>query len=213
MKRREDVITACYEGADAIGFIIGATHKTEDEISVEHAKSLLKCVPPFITPVMVTHFTSPESVISLIEILKITAVQIQGDMSPEEIVKIKSRLPYVTVIKAVHVVDKASIDTAKQYSKVADAILLDSKTSERIGGTGLTHDWSISAEIVKAVDVPVILAGGLNPDNVREAIRVVNPYGVDVNTGTKGVNGFKDPEKIRAFIQNAKGINNRSYTH
>ncbi|MDW7998591.1 MAG: phosphoribosylanthranilate isomerase, partial [Thermodesulfovibrio sp.] len=101
---------------------------------------------------------------------------------------------------------------AKTYEKVADMLILDTKTKDRIGGTGLTHDWNISAMIVKEVNIPVILAGGLNPDNVAQAIEIVKPYGVDCNTGTKGANGYKSPEKIRAFIQNAKGANNRSYS-
>jgi phosphoribosylanthranilate isomerase len=82
-----------------------------------------------------------------------------------------------------------------------DAFLLDSINinTGQVGGTGQTHDWTISREIARRVRRPVILAGGLNPENVAEAIRLVAPFGVDVNSGTKGADGFKDAEKMRAF--------------
>ncbi|MEM3554064.1 MAG: phosphoribosylanthranilate isomerase [Candidatus Bathyarchaeia archaeon] len=213
MKRREDVVTACYEGADAVGFIVGAVYRTNDEVSVAEVEQLKRWVPSFVTPVLVTHFTTPEAIVAIAEEVRIKTLQLHGDVSPEGIIRVRRKLPDCTIIKAVHVVDERAVEVAKEYSKVADIILLDSRTTDRIGGTGVVHDWSISARIVRELDIPVILAGGLTPDNVASAIRVVKPYGVDVNTGTKGANGYKDPEKIRAFIRNARGINHRCYTH
>ncbi|MEM3554061.1 MAG: phosphoribosylanthranilate isomerase, partial [Candidatus Bathyarchaeia archaeon] len=202
-----------YEGADAVGFIVGAVYRTNDEVSVAEVEQLKRWVPSFVTPVLVTHFTTPEAIVSIAEEVRIKTLQLHGDVSPESIIRVRRKLPDCTIIKAVHVVDERAVEVAKEYSKVADIILLDSRTTDRIGGTGVVHDWNISARIVRELDIPVILAGGLTPDNVAEAIRVVKPYGVDVNTGTKGANGYKDPEKIRAFIRNAKGINHRCYTH
>ncbi|MEM3423739.1 MAG: phosphoribosylanthranilate isomerase, partial [Nitrososphaeria archaeon] len=86
-----------------------------------------------------------------------------------------------------------------------------SRTPDRLGGTGLTHDWEISAEIVKTVKIPVILAGGLTPDNVKKAIKKVKPFGVDVNTGVKDSNGYKDPEKVKLFVKVAKNANTFGY--
>lgn len=213
MKSKEDVITACYEGADAVGFIVGTTHKTEDAVSVAEVKNLKRWVAPFVTPVLVTHFTFPEAIVALALELQIKTLQLQGDILPEDIIAIRKKIPEAIIIKAIHVTNHSAIKQAEQYSCVADVLLLDSKTSDRIGGTGLTHDWNISAEIVKRVNIPVILAGGLTPENVVDAIKKVNPYGVDVNTGTKGSNGYKDPEKVRAFIRNAKSIVNRCYAY
>ncbi len=204
-------MVASYEGADAVGFIIGVTHETEDALSVEDVNRLVKYVPPFVTPVLVTHFTSPDAIAALAVATKIRTLQLQGGILPEDIARIRKKIWNVTIIKAIHVVSERSINIAKQYSEVADMILLDSVTEDRLGGTGITHDWSISARIVREVNIPVILAGGLTPDNVEEAIRVVNPYGVDVNTGVKGKNGSKDPEKVRSFIQNVKALNYKNY--
>ncbi len=211
MKRKEDIITACYEGADALGFIIGAVYKTPDEISITELEKLIEYIPPLVAPVIVTHLVNPLSIISIAQKTHVRTFQLQGDVSPDDIKDIKKKLPYLTIIKAIHVTDEHSIHIAKQYEKVADILLLDSRTDDRIGGTGLTHDWSISRKIVKSVSVPVFLAGGLTPENVKQAIQIVQPYGVDVNTGTKNSNGFKDPEKVRLFIKNAKGINNRCF--
>ena len=77
--------------------------------------------------------------------------------------------------------------------------------TDQVGGTGQTHDWSISRQIVEQLPIPVILAGGLTPDNVNDAIRHVKPFGVDVNSGTKGADGYKDHARLRRFIESAKG--------
>lgn len=92
--------------------------------------------------------------------------------------------------------------------KYADYYLLDSfnlKTNQ-VGGTGLTHDWNKSGELIKQLDKPTFLAGGLNPDNVKIAIETARPYGVDVNSGCKNEHGKKDKEKVRQFVVNAKNI-------
>lgn len=211
LKSKEDVITACYEGADAVGFIVGTTHETTDEIDIECAIELSKYVPTFITPVLVTHFTNPASVAALCIATRINTVQLQGDISPVEIIQLRNKLSGITIVKAIHVTELSAIKLAKKYERVVDMILLDSRTPDRLGGTGMPHDWSISAQIVREVDLPVMLAGGLDPQNVADAIRIVNPYGVDVNTGVKGENGSKSSQKVRAFIQNVKSFNRRGY--
>ncbi|HJJ64238.1 MAG TPA: phosphoribosylanthranilate isomerase, partial [Methanocorpusculum sp.] len=87
----------------------------------------------------------------------------------------------------------------------ADAILLDSRTADRLGGTGITHDWSISAKIVSAVSKPVILAGGLKPENLFEAMSVVKPYAVDVHSGVKQ-DGVRDFLRTEEFVRTAHGF-------
>lgn len=86
-----------------------------------------------------------------------------------------------------------------------EAIIVDSRTRDRIGGTGMTHDWSISSEIRKNLRKPLILAGGLKPENLGEAILKVRPFGVDVNSGVEDREGRKDMEKVRDFVRIAMG--------
>jgi phosphoribosylanthranilate isomerase len=113
-------------------------------------------------------------------------------------------VPYAKVIKAVHVMDSDSDELAVQAAPWVDGILLDTKTETRIGGTGITHDWTISARIVRHVTKPVILAGGLNPENVNAAVTTVVPYGIDVNSGVENADGSKSSEKIQAFVRLAR---------
>jgi phosphoribosylanthranilate isomerase len=95
-----------------------------------------------------------------------------------------------------------AIEMAKLFEPYAHAILLDSRTADRLGGTGITHDWDISARLVKSISIPVILAGGLTPGNVYEAVCKVKPYAVDVNSGVEDIKGYKNFSKVqlRAFI-------------
>jgi phosphoribosylanthranilate isomerase len=108
------------------------------------------------------------------------------------------------LIKQLYVTGPESIEQAQTYSGVVDAILLDTKTKEGMGGTGQTHDWNISKKIVETVKKPVILAGGLNPGNVQAAIEAVRPYAVDVASGVENSPGIKDKEKIKEFLQKVK---------
>jgi len=102
------------------------------------------------------------------------------------------------------VVDESALAAALRFEPLADALRLDSRTPDRIGGTGQTHDWSISRRIVEQARKPVILADGLNPENVAAAVVQVRPYGVDVNTGVKGLDGTKDEGRVRAFVECAR---------
>jgi phosphoribosylanthranilate isomerase len=112
----------------------------------------------------------------------------------------------VKLIKAIPVENVSAIETAECLAPYVDALLVDSRTKDRIGGTGMTHDWGISSKIVLRVNKPVILAGGLNTSNVLEAIRRVRPFGVDVNSGVEFEDGRKDPEKISGFVRLSKGV-------
>jgi phosphoribosylanthranilate isomerase len=128
-------------------------------------------------------------------------------LGPAQVLELKRLLPGMPVMRSVPVVDAASIDVARAYEDIADFLLLDSyrANDRQIGALGVTHDWSISRRIVEAVRTPVILAGGLGPDNVAEAIRAVRPAGVDSKTRTdRGDTHTKDLEKVRLFHTAAK---------
>lgn len=193
-------------GADALGFLVGITHLAEDKIEVEDAKKIIDKLPPFVSTVAVTHLQDPKKIVEMCKYLGVTTLQIHDYISPEEVAFCKEELKLVKIIKAVHVLDgdkQGTIDMAHSFEKVADALLLDSRTAERLGGTGKTHDWNISKEIVEQLNIPVMLAGGLTDQNVYDAVKKVRPYAVDVNSGVE-IAGDKDWDKVYGFITNAK---------
>lgn len=193
-------------GADALGFLVGITHLAEDKIEVEDAKRIIDKIPPFVSTVAVTHLQDVKKIIDLCRFLGVTTLQIHDYISPEEVAVCKKELPTVKMIKAVHVIDgdkTGTIAMARSFEKVADALLLDSRTAERLGGTGKVHDWNISREIVDEMNIPVMLAGGLTDQNVYDAVMKVRPYAVDVNSGVE-TDGNKNWDKVYGFITNAK---------
>lgn len=126
---------------------------------------------------------------------------------PQHIFKLKDEFPGLKITQVIPVIDNYSVEIAKRYDGVADFLLLDSFrfSDSKLGATGETHDWNISKMIVDTVKTPVILAGGLGPDNVVEAIRKVHPAGVNSKTRTDNTDGTaKDLEKVRQFIEAAK---------
>jgi phosphoribosylanthranilate isomerase len=215
----EDAMQAISFGADALGFQVGMRHKTEDEISPEEAKAIVASLPPFVSYVMVTHLLDAKTIISLLKLIpRITTVQLhEDDIDLKEISAIREKIPSVRIIKAIHVVVDGSdspLQKLHNYDGIADALILDSVNmkEDRIGGTGMTHDWTLSKKMVDNSRLPVILAGGLTQDNVQYAIRSVGPYAVDVNSGVKisMTSRRKDPVKVRDFIYRAKNALFRS---
>jgi phosphoribosylanthranilate isomerase len=205
IRRLEDALVAVGHGADALGFLVGQLHSSPDFISPEAARSIIGKLPPFCTPVLVTHLEKPKGIIDIARTTGCTTVQLQGDVTVKDVDKIRRELPSLKVYKAVHVEGPGVLDTLNQWTNV-DALLLDTAVWEldQVGGTGKTHDWNLSAQAVKVTKLPIILAGGLTPDNVEPAIRLVRPYAVDVNSGTKDPKGYKDPEKVKRFIDAAR---------
>jgi len=193
-------------GADALGFLVGITHLAEDKIEVEDAKCIIDRLPPFVSTVAVTHLQDADKIIEMCKFLGVTTVQIHDYISPEAVKYCAKELTGMKIIKAVHVIDgdkEGTIKMAHSFEGVADALLLDSRTVERLGGTGKTHDWNISKEIVEQISIPVMLAGGLTDKNVYDAVMKVRPYAVDVNSGVE-IDGNKDPDKVYGFISGAK---------
>jgi len=198
-----DMRCAIDAGCDAVGFIMGVTYQSADVVTPAEAAKMIRELPPFIEPVAVTHLRETEDLIRLVRDSRCTTLQIQDTVEPSGIPVIRDALPYLKIVKAVHVTDESAIRTAKRYEPYADALILDTRTRERIGGTGIPHDWNISATIVANSAIPVILAGGLTPENVTEAIRRVRPYGVDVHSGVKK-DGVRSPERTLAFAREAR---------
>jgi len=205
MTRMEDARAAVEAGADAIGCLVGLDYDVPDRIEPEVARAIFASVPPAVARVLVTHRPGISEVVELALATGASEVQLHGAFPLEAIQELRVRAPHLAVVKCAHVVDEGSIEDAVRAAAAADRVLLDSRTADRIGGTGRVHDWSISARIVELSPSPVILAGGLTPENVAEAIARVRPWGVDVNSGVRGADGRKSHERIRAFVAAAKG--------
>ena len=138
---------------------------------------------------------------------EITTIQLHSEIAPSSVERLRGRIPHLKIFKSVSVISADSVVYPEAFEQLVDGFVLDSVNvaTDQVGGTGKTHDWSVSREIVmRYPDIPIILAGGLNSENVRSAIEHVRPFGVDVNSGTKAADGFKDPRKMEAFIVQAK---------
>ncbi len=191
-------------GADALGFLIGLVEPNPDQIAPEEAAEIIAQLPPSVSSVLVTQQTDPQVVADLCCCARASAVQLHGGFAPEQIPELRRQVPSVTMIQVVHVAGPDSKMAALHAANFADAILLDSPRHGGAGGTGKTHDWNLSREIVRACSKPVILAGGLTPENVELAIRTVGPSAVDVHSGVEDGQGNKSKEKLVRFVTRAR---------
>ena len=201
-----DMQIAVQQGTDAIGVLVGKLHSSSDFLPANLAAEICERTPPFVTSVLVTHLEDPDSVLALADTIPSAAVQLHSDITPALIDTLRRALAPRKVIAKIGVEGPSAIERARDLDQRVDAIVLDSvnRATDQVGGTGLTHDWSISSQIVKQISTPVILAGGLTPANVGSAIRQVRPWAVDVNSGVRNQAGFKDGDLIRAFIETSK---------
>jgi len=185
-------------GADALGFIVDVPVDTPREISPERAAALVDGVDPFVSTVLVTMAEAVDDVVGLQERVGATAVQVHDGLSPAEITDLRQQVR-CDVIAAVDIDDPA----IEEYADAADALLVDSTDDSGAGGTGETHDWERTRDLVTAVDTPVVLAGGLTPANVAEAVETVGPFGVDTASGVERRGGRKDHDAVTAFVRRA----------
>jgi phosphoribosylanthranilate isomerase len=192
-------------GADALGFHIQLEH-SRCPVAATTASGIISRLPPFISSVVVTSETDPNKVLRIMKSTGATTLQLHKEVSPETVNAVKTLLFNTKIYVAISVVGDESIAFAKDFENSADAVILDSVNKETgaRGGTGKTHDWSVSKRIVQSTSLPVILAGGLNPVNVVPAIKAVRPYAVDVNTGVSNPDGTKDFLRVKGFVVRAK---------
>lgn len=199
LTRAEDVATVVTAGADAVGAIVDVPVDTPREVSPETATALFDAVPPFVSTVLVTMPESLDRARELVATIEPDAVQIHGGLSEAAV----GTLAAEESVDVVVAVDAGDATAAHEYATEADAILVDSTDASGAGGTGRTHDWDSTRAIREAIDVPLVLAGGLTPDSVAEAISVVDPFAVDVASGVEASPGVKDPAAVRAFVARA----------
>lgn len=194
-------------GADVIGILVGQEHNSTDFVNKETAREICNYVNGRCDVSLVTHLTNAEEIIALTKYIGNNIIQLHSDIEESQVEKIVKQLPQVKLVRLIHISTDGQIATDIQKIKYAHFYLLDSfnlKTNQ-VGGTGLTHDWNKSNELIKKLNKPTFLAGGLNPDNVQSAIIKANPYGVDVNSGCK-LDGKKNAEKVFMFVKNAKSV-------
>lgn len=194
LTRESDLDRAIAVGADLVGFVSGVPIETPRELSTARAAELVQRVPASTTSVLVTMPETPVAGATLVERVSPDAVQVH-DYSPDEV---------AALAEAVDVRVFAAVDAADPriaaYADVADALVLDSTDEHGAGGTGETHDWDHAHDVVAGIDVPVLLAGGLTPTNVANAVGTVEPYGVDVSSGVERAGGVKDHDALRRFV-------------
>ena len=190
----EDARAAADLGADALGFIF--VPDTPRYIEPEAAKRIIRDLPPFITTVGVFADVPPEVILRTVSTCGLNAVQLHGCETPEYCSEINGP----KLIKAFRVKDGNSLSTIPAYR--VSAYLLDTYVKGKKGGTGEMFNWDLAIEAKKYGRI--IVAGGLTPENVAQAIRRVRPYAVDVGSGVEARPGKKDHSKVKAFIENVK---------
>jgi phosphoribosylanthranilate isomerase len=191
-------------GVDALGFTLELPSGIHDGLTASKARSIISKLPEDILSVLITYLTSASLAATLLEYIKAGAIQFHGGISVSEMRVFRRKLPDVFTIGRVSVTGPESLYQAKEFDPVYwDAIILDSVHGEKIGATGRVHDWAISRSIVKQSAIPVILAGGLNPLNIRDAIFTVRPSGVDVHSGIEDADGKRNWTKLLEFTTRA----------
>ena len=190
----EDALLAVEYGADALGFIFYPPSRRY--VEPEKVKEIVAKLPPFIFRVGVFVDEQPEKIGQIVNGCRLDGIQLHGSETPEFCRMFRRR-----VIKTFQPQNESQVRQISNYK--VDAFLLDSYHPELAGGTGTTFDWEL-AVAAKMFGPPVILSGGLNPDNVAEAVRLVKPYGVDVATGVEAFQGKKDRAKLKSFIEQAR---------
>lgn len=174
--------------------------RSKRKVDLKAAKEIIKELPIFIGTVLILEDAKIKDVISLCNSLSTNNVQLHGNESPEYCKELKNKKKDIKIIKALKA-EEETIKDLKEYEKVCDFILLDSANSKKqMGGTGKIADWKVAKKIVEKSKLPIILAGGLNPENIEDAIKKVNPFAIDINSGVESKPGKKDKKLIEKLL-------------
>ena len=199
----EEAKLAIQLGADAIG-LVSKMPSGPGPIDEELITAIAKTIHPPIASFLLTSIQNATDIINQLKRVHTNTVQIVDELKDGTYLQIREALPYLRIVQVIHVCGKESIEQAMAVQEHVDALLLDSGNPKApvktLGGTGNTHNWAVSSELVKAVNIPVFLAGGLNAANVAEAIAQVKPFGVDVCSGVR-IAGKLDAEKLQSFFK------------
>jgi phosphoribosylanthranilate isomerase len=205
----EEALALARLGVDHIGVLVGDVAFPR-ELSIAEANAIFAATPAGKKRVALSLSADPEAVARVARETRPDIIQIQAgsdEFSAAMTRGLRLRFPEIAIMRAIPVIDETSIEIGQSYQGVADFLLLDSydPATRQFGALGRAHDWNISRRIVENVAIPVILAGGLGPENVAEAIAAVRPAGVDSKTRTDRADGTgKDLEKVREFVTAAR---------
>lgn len=204
---KEEAQQAIKYGASGLG-LVGNMPSGPGIIGDDLIKDITQIIPPTLASFLLTSETTAETIIHHYKKVYTNTIQLVDELKNEEYQILRNELPWVKLVQVIHVIDENSVTEAVEKSQFVDAILLDSGNPnlqvKELGGTGRTHNWAISKKIREEINIPLFLAGGLHPDNIREAIDVVQPFGVDICSGVR-TDGKLDEKKLDAFFRAVNG--------
>jgi phosphoribosylanthranilate isomerase len=219
MQTPEEAQTVIRQGVDHIG-LTPAARGLPGEINYATARAIVEAVGDSAKKIALSVERELDPIVEMVLAVQPDVLHLCGDIrvvTPAAVSELRRRLPGVQIMQAIAVTGGGAVADALAFEEVADYLILDTRSEEldAIGAAGVTHDWNISREIVERVRIPVILAGGLTPENVAEAIHAVHPWGVDSLTHTNHRNPdgsfHKDIERIRQFVENARAVSGESH--
>ena len=199
---RDEAKLAVSAGATALG-LVSKMPSGPGVIDESVIQDISRAVPPPIATFLLTSLQDADAIITQQQRCGTNTIQLTDSVKQQAYATLRAGLPGIKLVQVIHVVGEGSIEEAMRVSPHVDAILLDSGNPKlkvkELGGTGRRHDWSISKRLVEHVPIPVYLAGGLNAENVQEAIQTVRPYGLDICSGVR-TDGKLDKNKLEAFF-------------
>lgn len=194
-------------GADALG-LVSSMPSGPGVIPESLIAEIARSTPPPVATFLLTSLTEAAAIAAQHARCRTSTIQLVDLVSSDELKRLRHLVPGAKLVQVVHVSGPSSVCEALEAASMVDALLLDSGNPaaavKELGGTGRVHDWAVSAQITSSVTKPVFLAGGLNAENVREAIAAVRPFGLDICTGLRD-NGRLSPSKLRAFAAVVQG--------
>jgi phosphoribosylanthranilate isomerase len=198
----EEAWMAIDAGASAVG-LVSAMPSGPGPIPEDLIAEIAATIPPGVSSFLLTCLQNAASIVEQQRRLRVNTIQICDRLTQGSYQDLRQALPGVALVQVVHVTGPEAVDEAIAVAPMVDAILLDSGNQslaiKELGGTGRTHDWTLSRKIREAIEVPLFLAGGLNPSNVAAAIREVQPFGIDVCSGLR-TNGRLNRDRLEAFF-------------
>jgi phosphoribosylanthranilate isomerase len=204
MQNEDEVCLAAEAGATHVG-LVGPMPSGPGPIPDEEIARIAASAPDTVTTVLLTSRTGAAEIVAHVMATGVDAVQIVQAVPASVRHSVRQALPGVQIFQVVHVEGLAALAEAREAAKGTDYLLLDSGRPSaavaELGGTGRTHDWSVSAKIVRTSAIPAFLAGGLNPENVAKALAAVEPAGVDLCSGIRGGDGRLDPLRLGLFME------------
>ncbi len=197
IKQPEQGKAIAIAGATALGFI--CVPNTPRYVTKQQIRAVVEQLPKQIDRIGVFATTSVEDVCQIVEFAGLTGVQLHGDESPEFCHQLRSMLPHIEIIKALRIKNSQALEQAQIYFSSVDTLLLDAYNPQMLGGTGATLDWKTLQQFQPGC--PWLLAGGLTPDNVLDALKQVNPNGIDLSSGVERAPGDKDLDKVAKLFE------------